>query len=287
MPPTRAINQAMKVRRHVIPIYVMGVLGVLMLAGSTCSVPAQVLFFDNFQPFVNGTVLTRTNYTPFFGPVSASVVTSVQNGSPTITVSNFLGNNWAFFNNSTPTNQNQYKAILSSVQTNQPLLMTWNMRILGTNTGPGMFQLSVPASNPNTNYNPLIFFTDTGSIMALTNGTGAQVPLGNWGSLAGTVMTNSLFLDYPDGTFSYSLNGQTLATLPLAPYFTYVVGAIYFNGFERSAGSLGNRFALAAVEVEAFSPSNDFIYIITNGTITITGYTGTNTMVTIPGTING
>jgi hypothetical protein len=277
----------MKIRRYLIQICL---LGTLLSAASTCSGLAQVLFFDNFQPFVKGTVLTSTNYTPQFGPATASVVTSVQAGPPTITVSNFLGNNWAFFNDSVPSSvgdQNQYKGILSSVQTNQPLLITWNLWIQATNIGPGMFQLSVPASNPTTNYNPLIFFTDTGSIIALTNGTNPQVPIGNWGSLAGTVMTNSLFLDYPDGTFSYSLNGQTLATLPLGGYFTNVVGAVYFNGFEHAANSLGNRFAIADVEVEAFTPSNDFIYIITNNTITITGYAGTNTTVIIPDTING
>lgn len=281
----------MKMRRSLIQICL---LGALLSAGSTCSVLAQVLFFDNFQPFVNGTVLTSTNYTPHFGPATASVVTSVQNGSPAITVSNFLRYNWALFNNpvtatnkTVTTNENQYEGILSSVQTNQTLQMTWNMWIAATNTGAGMFLLSVSTSNPIPNFSPLIFFTDTGSIIALTNGTNVQVPIGNWGSLAGTVMTNSLFLDYPDGTFSYSLNGQTLATLPLGPYFTNVVGAIYFNGFERSAGSLGNRFALANVAVEAFTPSNNFIYIITNGTITITGYNGTNTTVIIPGMING
>ncbi|HKW30193.1 MAG TPA: leucine-rich repeat protein [Verrucomicrobiae bacterium] len=281
----------MKIRRYLIQTCL---LGTLLAAASPCSVLAQVLFFDNFQPFVNGTVLTSTNYTPRFGPATASVVTSVQNGSPTITVSNFLRYNWALFNNpvtatnkTVTTNENQYEGILSSVQTNQTLQMNWNMWIAATNAGAGMFQLSVPTSNPNPNFNPLILFTDTGAIIALTNGTNVQVPIGNWGLLAGTVMTNSLLLDYPDGTYSYSLNGQTLATLPLGRYFTNVVGAIYFNGFERSAGSLGNRFALANVEVEAFTSSNNFIYIITNGTITITGYTGTDSAVTIPGTING
>ena len=274
----------MNVRRCLIQVRVMGL---LLLAISSPSVLAQVLFFDNFQPFAGGTVLTSTNYTPVFGPANASVVTSVQTGSPTITVSNFLGNNRAYFNNSAPANQDQYQGTLPSVQTNQPLLVTWNLWIQGTNTGPGMFELSVPASNPNTNSAPLIFFTDTGFIIGLTNGTNAQIPIGNWGSLAGTVMTNSLFLDYPDGTFSYSLNGQTLATLPLGPSFTNVTGAVYFNGFERSAGSLGNRFALADVEVEAFTPSNDFSYITSNNTITITGYTDSNTTLIIPGTING
>jgi hypothetical protein len=250
---------------------------------------AQILFFDNFQPFSVGTILTRTNYTPLFGPASCSASTANQTGSPTITVSNLMGNyiNWAYFNNSVPANQNQYKGILSSVQTNQPLLLTWELWIQGTNTGPGIFQLSIPASNSITNYNPLLAFTDAGSIMAQTNGTNAQVPIGYWRSLARTVMTNSLLLDYPDGTFSYSLNGQTLATLPLGPSFTNVVGAFYFSASEAAAGSLGNRFALTGVGVRAFVPTNTFIYLVTNNTITITGYTGTNTAVIIPDTING
>src|SRR5579859_1469546 len=286
-----ATKPAMKIRRYLIQICL---LGTLLSAASTCSVLAQVLFFDNFQQFANGSGLTSTNYTPAFGPATASVVTSVQNGSPAITVSNFLGNTWALFNNSVTmtnktvtTNENQYEGILSLIQSNQPLQVTWNMWIAATNTGAGMFLFSVPPSNPNTNFNPLIFFTDTGSIIALTNGTNVQVPIGSWGALAGTVMTNELVLDYPDGIFSYSLNGRPLATLPLGPYFTNVVRAIYFNGFERSAGSLGNRFALADVEVEAFTPSNNFTYTTNNNTITITGYTGTNTTVIIPGTING
>jgi hypothetical protein len=277
----------MKIRRYLTQIYL---LGTLLSAASTCSGLAQVLFFDNFQQFANGSNLSSTNYTPASGPATASVVTAVQNGSPTLTVSNFLGNTWALFNNSVPTNknqsgtnENQYEGILSSVQTNQPLQITWNMWIGATNTGPGKFMLSVPTSDPNTNFNPLIFFTDTGSIIALTNGTNVQIAIGSWGSLAGTVMTNTLILDYPNGVFSYSLNGQTLATLPLGPYFTNVIGAVYFNGFERSAGSLGNRFALADVEVEA----NVFTYTTGTSTITITGYIGTNTTVIIPGTING
>ena len=259
----------------------------LLSAAFSDRVRAQVLFFDNFQQFSTGTVLTRTNYTPYFGPATCSAVTSNLNGAPTITVSNFLGSAWAYFNNSVPTNQNQYKGILSTVQTNQSLLVTWNMWIQGTNAGPGMFLLSVPTSDPGANYNPPLAFTDGGSIVALTNGPSAQVPIGNWGSLARTVMTNSLVLDYPDGTFSYSLNGQTLATLPLGPYFTNVVGAVYFNGFERSPGSLGNRFALANVDVEAFMPSNNFAYLVTNNTVTITRYAGTNAAVIIPDTING
>ena len=124
------------------------------------------------------------------------------------------------------------------------------MWIQATNTGPGMFLFSIPTSDPVANFNPPVAFMDTGSIIALTNGTSVQTLIGNWGSLAGTVMTNTLMLNYVSRTFSYSLNGQTLATLPLGDYFTNVVEAIYFNGFERSTGSLGNRFAIDDVTVQ-------------------------------------
>src|SRR5205085_7956766 len=102
---------------------------------------------------------------------------------------------------------------------------------------------------------PPLGFMDTGVIVALTNGPSLQTPIGNWGSLAGTVMTNGLLLDYPHGIMSYSLNGQVVATLPLGPYYTNVVNAIYFNGFERSGGSLGNHFAIDNVSVEIMTPS--------------------------------
>jgi hypothetical protein len=80
----------------------------------------QGLFFDNFEQFGNGTDLTITNYTPASGPSSASVVTSVQNGSPTIIATNFLGSTWALFDNSVVTNKNSYKGVLFSVQTIAP-----------------------------------------------------------------------------------------------------------------------------------------------------------------------
>lgn len=211
---------------------------------------AQVLFFDNFEQFTNGTDLTTTNYTPAAGPVSASVVTWVENGSPTISVTNFPDGIWAFFDNSVITNKDDYRGYLSSVQGNQPLQITWKMWIQATNAGGGAFALSVPTSDPIHNYNPPIAFTDTGTIIALTNGVDVRTPIGNWGPLAGTAMTNTLILDYPNGTFSYSLNGQALATLPLGPYFTNVVDSITFTAIERNPGALGNRFALDDLKVE-------------------------------------
>ncbi len=228
----------------------------LLLLSQWCGIAqAQVLFFDNFQQFGSGTDLTSTNYTPASGPASASVVTRVDNGSPTITATNFLGSTWALFDNSEVINKSEYKGILSSVQTNQVLHVTWKMWIQATNTGPGMFLFSIPTSDPNANYNPPVGFFDTGAIYAFTFIDGMTMSvrtnlIGNWGSLSRTVMTNTVILDYPNGTFSYSLNGRTLATLPLGTYFTNVVDAIYFAGFERSAGSLGNRFAISDLEVE-------------------------------------
>ena len=220
-----------------------------LLAGLAQTSKAQVLFYDNFQQFANGTALTITNYTPASGPGLASVVTSVQNGLPTITATNFLGNTWALFDNSVVINKNSYRGYLSSIQTAQSLQITWKMWIQATNTGPGMFLLSVPTDDQNADYNPPIVFMDTGAIVALTNGTAPLITIGNWGSLAGTVMTNTLILNYPNGTFSYALNGQTMATMPLGPYFSNVVDSVTFTGFERSAGSLGNRFAISDVQV--------------------------------------
>jgi len=219
---------------------------------------AQVLFFDNFEQFGNGTDLSSTNYVPVSGPASASVVTSIQNGSPIIKATNFFGSTWAFFDNSVVTNKNQYQGFLSSVQSNKRLQVTWRMWIAATNSGPGAFLFSVPVLDPNptVTFNPPLVFMDTGAIVAPTNGTSVANVIGNWGSLAGTIMTNTLILDYPNRTFSYSLNGQALAALPLGFYFTNVVGAIYFNGFERSAGSLGNRFAIDDVKVEVLPALN-------------------------------
>jgi hypothetical protein len=225
------------------------VIGFVALFASRSNAGAQVFFLDSFEQFANGTDLTSANYVPASGPSAASVATSVQNGSPTITATHFLDSTWALFDNSVVTNKNQYKGFLSAVQTNQPLQVTWKMWIQATNSGPGMFLFSIPTSDPIANFNPPIVFLDTGLIVALTNGMSAQTPIGDWGLLAGTVMTNTLILDYPNRTFSYSLNGQALATLPLGAYFTNVVGAIYFNGFERSPGSLGNRFAIDDVTV--------------------------------------
>jgi len=234
----------------------IGVIGAVLWIGACAGSSGQVLFFDDFEQFTNGADLSSTTYTPASGPLSASVLTSVQNGSPTIKATNSLGSIWAFFDNSVPANKNEYRALLSTEPSNPSLQVSWRMWIQATNSGPGMFFFSIPVHDPNPNvtYNPLLAFLDTGSIVALTNGPGQQTPIGNWGGLAGTRMTNVLILDYPNRSFSYSLNGNAPAVLPLGPYFTNLLSAIYFNGFERSAGSVGNRFALDDIKVELATP---------------------------------
>ena len=184
-------------------------------------------------------------------------------------------------------NKNEYNVVLSSVQSNQEIHVTWKMWIQATNTGLGGFLLSIPTSDASANFNPPVSFMDNGSIVALTNGTNVQVIIGNWGSLAGTAMTNTLILDYPDGTFSYSLDGEPLAKLPLGPYFTNIIEVISFDGLERFVGSLGNRFAIADVSVEWVASKTDFSFVTNNGSITINTYTGPGNAVTIPSTING
>ncbi len=223
---------------------------------------SPILFLDDFEQFTNGADLTSAVYTPASGPGGASVMTSVQNGSPSMHATNFLGRTWALFDNSVATNENRYEGWLSAMPVNQPLQIAWKMWIQATNTGPGMFMISVPTRDPAANYNPPIAFMDTGIIAAQTNGPvtnrpGALLSIGKWSPRARTIMTNVLTLDYPNHTFAYSLNGQTLATLPLGPYFTNVVKAIDFNGFERAAGSAGNRFAIGDVTVTMTASSTN------------------------------
>ena len=61
--------------------------------------PGGVIYFDDFQQFPNGTVLTATNYLPNIG-VAATINTNDNNGgaSTTVVASNLLGSVRAFFN---------------------------------------------------------------------------------------------------------------------------------------------------------------------------------------------
>ena len=255
----------------------VGLACMAVLFSSGFGAVAQVVFFDDFQQFTNGANLTLTNYTPASGPAGAVVTTSIENGSPTCIASNFLGSTMAFFDNSAVPNKGQYRGSLSQIQTNQVLMASWKLWIQATNSGPGYFLFSIPVSDPNADFNPPVFFTDSGSVAALTNGNTSQTSIGEWGSLAGTIMTNRLVLNFPNRAFSFSINGQILAVLPLGSYFSNRVNAVYFNPLERSSASLGNRFALDDIKVELLPITP---------TITAINKTGTNALVrftTLPG----
>ena len=214
---------------------------------------AQVVYFDNFEQFAPGTSLTTVTYTPASGPPAATATTRVLNGSPTITASRLLGSTCAFFDNSAVTNKSEYRASPSQPLTDQVLEITWKMFIKSTNSGPGIFMVSVPTTDPVANYNPPLAFLDTGSVIALTNGPLPLEPvtvLGSWASFANTFMASRLILNYPERKLWFSLNAQPTASLPLGPYFSTLVDAFTFTAFERTQGSVGNQFALDDVKVE-------------------------------------
>ena len=179
----------------------VGLACMAVLFSSGFGAVAQVVFFDDFQQFTNGANLTLTNYTPASGPAGAVVTTSIENGSPTCIASNFLGSTMAFFDNSAVPNKGQYRGSLSQIQTNQVLMASWKLWIQATNSGPGYFLFSIPVSDPNADFNPPVFFTDSGAVAALTNGNTSQTSIGEWGSLAGTIMTNRLVLNFPNRAF--------------------------------------------------------------------------------------
>jgi hypothetical protein len=212
---------------------------------------AQVAYFDNFEQFAPGTSLTAVTYTPASGPPATTATTRVLNGSPTITASSLLGSTCAFLDNSVVTNKSEYRASPPQPLTDQVLEITWKMFIKSTNSGPGIFMLSVPTTDPVANYNPPLAFLDTGSVVALTNGPAQPATvLGSWAGSANTFMASRLILNYPERKLWFSLNGQATASLPLGTCFSSRVDAFTFTAFERSQGSVGNQFALDDVKVE-------------------------------------
>ena len=216
---------------------------------------AAVVYFDDFQQFAPGTSLTTLTYTPASGPPTASATTRVLNGSPTITASVLNGSTCAFFDNSVVINKSDYLASLAGSLNNEVLEITWNMSIKSTNSGPGVFMISVPTTDSTASYNPPLAFMDTGSIVVFTNAPSPQAAslAGSWANLADTFMTNRLILNYPERKLWFSLNGQPLVSSPLGLYFSNVVDRLGFTAFERSQGSIGNQFALDNVRVETRS----------------------------------
>jgi hypothetical protein len=244
-----------------------GCLAVLLLAGNA---HASTLFFDNFQQFPSGTVLSPTNYVPIVG--SSATITS-DNGAPnptTVVATNFLGSTQALFEQGTLPYSEDYQGFPALAQNNQVVTLSFTLWIpaLETTGHFGGFSVSLPSTVGTDN--TLLLFNDDGGIIVFTNQASSTplvlpfVQIGSWSALQNTVMTNVLVLNYPAGTYSFSLNGAVLTNnMPIPGYFTNLFDAIRVQAFEgiTNAGvaSLGNSFALGNVliSVPASSTNQD------------------------------
>ena len=221
---------------------------------------ADLLYFDNFEQFPNGTTLTKTNYVPASGPSGATASFIDQSfpvpPRPSVTASNFLGSTRAFLNwpNQTVYGNNLYTCSLAAQETNQILSETWTLWISQSAGNFAFSGLSVTLpGNTNGGLTRLVDFSDSGEVIAQTSSSGGTnffSSIGSWQSLAGTVMTNQLIVNYPAQTFSFFLNGTMLASIPFSGGFTNVdvVGQMGFEWDDPFRDSL--QFALDDVRIE-------------------------------------
>jgi hypothetical protein len=244
---------------------------------------AQLIYFDDFGHFPNGTVLTETNYMPGVWSLpgtSANIYTNTP-GFGSIMASNLLGSIRLFFdapaNHSGDSQGNaDYSADLSSNNgsnltafvTNGVVDIKWKSWIQTTKslTATGGLALSIRTTNisiscdgdcsTNFDQNPLVFYADSGKVYAFTNspngGVGALplVQIGTWSSYAGQIMTNHLVLNYPARTFSLSLNGTVLTNnMVISQYFTNILTKVDFGAIEILPSSSGNKFAVDDVQI--------------------------------------
>jgi len=236
------------------------------------SARASVLFYDDFQQFPSGTVLTQTNYLPNIG-IDATIQTNTDGFNvPTVIASNFLGSVRAFFNVGSLPYSAQYRGDQNGGPlTNEDYKLTFLLWIPALKNASHLGGFAVDAlttnidfvDNGTTNYNssPLIFLNDGGQVYAFTNNPSLVVPLqtvvqiGSWSAGVGTVMTNAITVSFTSNTYSYAINGTTLTNMPLPGYITNVLGRVGFEVFEGFTGagiaSLGNRFALDNIKLTA------------------------------------
>jgi hypothetical protein len=221
----------------------------LGLAGAA-ALRGQVLYYDTFQQFTNGTSLTGVGYA-LSSPYGTAATNSVQVGAPTLTASNFLGNVRLFADSRVVPCQSRYEARFASPPQNQVLVVDWLLWIAATNSGGGAFAVNILTTDAEARHNPLIALADNGQVVAFTNSPVSDpgLPVGNWGQWAGTLMTSRLLLDYPGRAFSLSINGRLAARGSIAAYFTNTLDAVRFVFMEATPSSLGNSFALDDVAV--------------------------------------
>ncbi len=240
---------------------------------------AQLIYFDDFGEFPNGTTLTETNYTP--GPwslpgTSANIFTNTP-GFGSMMASNLLGSIRLFFDaKADPGGDNAgYAAEFSSDNgsnltafvTNGVVDVRWLSWIANTSSisHTGGLAVSITSTNMNTGCDncsipfrsqPLVFYADSGKVYAFTNdpnnGIG-QLPIvqiSDWSADKNTVMTNHLVLNYPARTFSVSLNGVVLTNnMVITPFFTNIFMEVDFGAVEILASSSGNKFAVDDVQI--------------------------------------
>ncbi len=256
-------------------------------------VSAQLLYFDNFNQFTNGTVFNSdTNYSPgAWAPLwmTGGVYTDAVS---TVVASNLLGSVSLFVN--APANSGgdnaAYEGMLdnynmptniqvSAYVTNDIVDVQWLSWIAATSSSSktGGLAISVADTNlyPNcggsgctTNFdqNPLVIFADNGSVYAFTgspnNGVGPLplVPLGAWGAWKNTVMTNRLVLNYPARTFALFINGTTITNnMSISQYFTNIFTGVNFGFVEMLRSSGGNKFAIDNIQVLRPSTNADVV----------------------------
>ena len=239
---------------------------------ATTSAFASVLYYDDFQQFPFGTVLTETNYFPNIG-VAGNIDTN-QDGInvPTATASNLLGSTRAFFDIATIPYSASYRGDINGGGiTNQDFKFTFLLWIAALKSashvgGIGVDMLttnidSINGSTTNWSRNPVIFINDGGQVYAFTNNADASAPLstiaqmGTWSAYVGTVMTNTFIVSFTSNTWTYIINGVTLTNMPIPGYVTNFLTAAGLEVFEAISGSgvtsLGNQFAFDDIELDS------------------------------------
>ena len=233
--------------------------GLLLLTLSCGNALAQSLFFENFEQFTNGTTIPIDyRYIPVASAAGASAhITRLE--TTTVTMTNLAGSIRAIYDcpsSSDTSNFNDYGAILAVPQTNQVLVVSWQLFISSVNmatpdvafSGGALFQLPIVGNDEST----VVAFSDGGQIFGVTNVLSSEAPIvtiGSWSNLVGTVMSNQLVLNYPSNSMTFSVNGNLIATLPMRPDLIKNVDHVTFEFDEQGVSSAGNTFALDEISV--------------------------------------
>ncbi|HEX5400515.1 MAG TPA: SBBP repeat-containing protein [Verrucomicrobiae bacterium] len=237
------------------PSFAVILTGLALLLTARGNALGQVLFYDNFEQFENGTTITNEyTYSPAPGPAGAiAEITHIE--STTVIMTNLAGSIRALYDcpaSSVSTNYNDYTASFAP-RTNPVLQITWQLRIDSVNPGTlggALAQLPIAGNDEST----VIALGDGGQIFGVTNVLSSAADLiniGSWSNWVGSVMSNQLILNYPAHTITFAINGNLVATLAMRPDLTNYVDHVTFEFEENTAnGAAGNRFALGNVKVE-------------------------------------